>query len=229
MRLFATTVVLFLGLVICAPNIFADEETKFEALFDGKTLSGWRGHRQPDVPPTWLVENGTIRGTGKGPDLLTKSVYGDFDLRFQWKLGEAGNSGVIYRVSESDKQTHQTGPEYQLVSQKPVNSERRPTTACGSLYGLYGESEITLQPQGEFNRSRIVVEEGRIQHWLNGEKVVDCEIGSEDWDKKIEASQFHAWPQFAQNKRGHIVLQAAGSPVWFRDLRIKQLTPPPKK
>ncbi|MCP4192977.1 MAG: DUF1080 domain-containing protein [Planctomycetaceae bacterium] len=228
MRLVTTVVVFFLSLTIYAPGSVADEEAGFEVLFDGKSLAAWRGYRQNEVPPNWLIENGEILGTGKGPDLLTKSVYGNFDFRFQWKLSASGNSGVVYRVSENEERTQHKGPEYQLVNRKPISAESRPTTACGSLYGLYGESKITLQPDGEFNRSRIVVEGNRIRHWLNGEKVVDCEVGSEDWNKKIEASQFHAWPQFAQNQQGHIVLQAADSPVWFRELHIKPLPRAPK-
>lgn len=225
MKHFVSALAIYIGCLSFAGGTSADEERGFEPLFDGKTLMGWHGYQQDDVPPSWIIEDGSIRGSGAGPDLLTDTVHGDFDLRFEWKISEAGNSGVIYRATEDEQRAHQTGPEYQLLDDSQSANQDSPTTSTGALYGLYGASDKTLQPAGEFNRSRIVVQGERIEHWLNGEKLVDCEIGSEDWNKKVAASKFHKWDRFAKNKQGHVALQAHGSPVWFRGLRIKQLAP----
>ena len=204
----------------------ADEAAEYESLFDGKTINGWRGYKRDEVPASWTVDDGAIRGAGKGPDLMSRKVFGDFDLRFEWKLAKRGNSGVIYRVTETDGPSHHTGPEFQLIDDQEFADRIRPTNSTGALYGLYGASEKTLQPIGEYNSSRIVVRGNRIEHWLNGEKIVDCEIGSEDWNKKVAASKFHKWKGFAKNSAGHIVLQSHGSPVWFREIRVKELPAP---
>ena len=87
----------------------ADEAAEYESLFDGKTINGWRGYKRDEVPASWTVDDGAIRGAGKGPDLMSRKVFGDFDLRFEWKLAKRGNSGVIYRVTETDGPSHHTG------------------------------------------------------------------------------------------------------------------------
>ena len=207
-------------------SAFADETEEFESLFDGKTMTGWRGYKRDDVPTSWTVHDGAIRGAGKGPDLMYRKAFGDFDLRFEWKLAKSGNSGVIYRVTETEGPSHHTGPEFQLIDDQEFADKIRPTNSTGALYGLYGATEKTLQPIGEYNTSRIVVRGNRIEHWLNGEKIVDCEIGSEDWNKKVAASKFHKWKGFAKNSAGHIVLQSHGSPVWFREILVKELPAP---
>ena len=138
-------------------SAFADETEDFESLFDGKTMTGWRGYKRDDVPASWTVHDGAIRGAGKGPDLMSQKAFGDFDLRFEWKLAKSGNSGVIYRVTETDGPSHHTGPEFQLIDDQEFADKIRPTNSTGALYGLYGATEKTLQPIGEYNTSRIVV------------------------------------------------------------------------
>jgi hypothetical protein len=206
----------------------ADEERDFVSLFDGKTLNGWRTYQQDQATDDWTVDEGAIHGSGQGGDLITKAQFGDFELKFEWKIAPGGNSGVIYRVSEDQKQSYQTGPEYQILDESLRDEDDPPvppTVATGALYGLYGASEKPFQSSGEFNTGRIVARGDHIEHWLNGTKIVDCEMQSDDWKKKVAASKFHAWPGFAKNAQGHIALQSHNHPVWFRNLRIKKLTP----
>lgn len=206
----------------------ADEERDFVSLFDGKTLSGWRAYQQDEVTDNWTVDDGAIRGSGQGADLITEAQFGDFELRFEWKVTPGGNSGVIYRASEDQQQSYQSGPEYQILDESQRNEDDPkvpPTVAAGALYGLYGASEKPIPSSEEFNTGRIVARGNHIEHWLNGAKIVDCEMESDDWNKKVAASKFHAWPAFAKNAQGHIVLQSHNSPVWFKNLRIKKLLP----
>jgi hypothetical protein len=88
---------------------------------------------------------------------------------------------------------------------------------------LYPPTKDASKPVGEWNRSRIVLKGNRVRHFLNGEEVVDVELGSEDWNKRVAESKFAAWPKFGKNKKGHIVLQDHGDEVWYRNMRIKKL------
>lgn len=197
---------------------------KREVIFDGKTLAGWRGFRKKSIENHWVVEEGAIKGRGDGPDIVTEKQYGDFDLRFEWKIAPGGNSGVIYRVSEDEEQTYHTGPEYQVLDDGKFADANNATVLTSGLYALYGADKTELRPIGEYNSSRIVVRGNLIQHWLNDQKVIECHIGSEDWNKKVAASKFAQWKKFGKNKKGHIALQSHGSPVWYRNITITDLT-----
>jgi hypothetical protein len=207
----------------CRPA-YAQTESGFTSLFDGKSLAGWRGFRQSSVPDGWTVDDQAIRGSGTGPDLMTEQQYGDFELRFEWKIEPGSNSGVIYRVQEEGvEQTYQSGIEYQILDDEQFKRELTPTQATAAIYGLYGEPDKVLRATGEYNSARIIARGNRLEHWLNDELVVECVRGSADWNKRLAASKFHAWPTFARSQRGHIALQSHGGAVWFRNLRIQPL------
>ncbi len=227
MRRLRTTLHTICLTTLLLSTVAAEEERDFISLFDGKTLNGWRGYQQDKAPDSWAVDEGAIRGSGKGADLISEAQFEDFELKFEWKIMPGGNSGVIYRVTEDQKKSFHTGPEYQILDESLLDEKDpkpAPTVAAGALYGLYGATEKPIQSAGEFNTGKIVARGRHIEHWLNGNKIVDCEMESDDWNKKVAASKFHAWPGFAKNAQGHIVLQSHGSPVWFKNLRIKKLT-----
>jgi hypothetical protein len=196
-------------------------------LFDGESLDEWRGYRQETVPAAWTVEDRSIHGTGSGPDLITKRLFGDFELQFEWKISPGGNSGLIYRATEDEAASYQTGLEYQLLDDLGVDPEGKGTLhSTAAVYALYGsEKKDLVKPAGEFNVSKIVVNGNHVEHWLNETKVVECFIGSDDWNKRLAASKFAKWNRFNKSTSGHIVLQSHGSPVWFRNIRIKELGP----
>ncbi|MCE9557255.1 MAG: DUF1080 domain-containing protein [Planctomycetes bacterium] len=208
--------------VIPASASGADEEG-FVSLFDGKTTDGWRGYRKPMAPAGWVVEDGALARKGGGGDLLSKDKFGDFELRFEWKVSPGANSGVMYRVSETEGASYMTGPEYQVLDNAKHHDGRSPLTSAAALYALYPADQAVTKPVGQYNEARIVVKGQHVEHWLNGKKVVETEINGDDWNKRIAASKFKGWKKFGQNSEGHIVIQDHGDPVWYRNIRIKKL------
>jgi hypothetical protein len=197
--------------------------SKFVKLFEGDKDKTWVGYNQDKWPEGWELADGVLHRKSGGGDLQSIEEYGDFDLRFGWKVSEGGNSGVMYRVSREKGPAYETGPEYQILDNERHQDGKSPLTSSASLYALYAPSKDVVKPAGQWNRGRIVLQGNRVRHFLNGEKVVDVEIGSEDWNKRLAESKFATWPKFAKNKRGFIVLQDHGDEVWFRNMRIKRL------
>jgi len=195
----------------------------FESLSGADVQEKWRGYRSESWPKGWEVEGGVVVRKSKGDDLMTVEEFTDFELRLEWKISSAGNSGIMYRVRTGDKAPYRSGPEFQIIDDinHPDNKDNR--TLSGSLYAMYARSADVVHPAGEWNKARILVEGNHVQHWLNGTKIVDCEIGSKDWDDRIAQCKLADWPQFAKSKSGHIALQDHGNLVWFRNIRIRRL------
>lgn len=205
-----------------------NREIGFTPLFKGDATENWKAYGKEGWPEGWKMEDGVLHRHAAGGDLMSKQEYGDFDLRFGWKVSPGGNSGVMYRASESSSEpAYLTGPEYQVLDDAKHKDGQNKLTSSGSLYALYPPTEDVLKPAGEWNRSRIVVEGNHVRHFLNGKKVVDVEIGSDDWNKKLAASKFATWAKFGKNAKGHIVLQDHGDEVWYRNMRIKDSTGKP--
>jgi type 1 glutamine amidotransferase len=187
------------------------------------SLDAWRGYGQESVPASWSVDpEGSITLNGTGGDLITRDEFTDFELEFDWKIAPGGNSGVMTHVSEEPEPSYHTGAEYQVLDD-PAYADSPKDTTSASLYALYQRSADVAKPAGEWNAGRIVRDGPRIEHWLNGQKVVEATIGSEDWDRRIAASKFSQWPKFAKNRSGHIALQDHGSRVWYRKVRVRAL------
>jgi hypothetical protein len=198
-------------------------EDGFTRLFEGDKEKTWVGYGKDTWPEGWELSEGVLHRKASGGDLQTIEEFGDFDLRFGWKIAPGGNSGVMYRVSREKGPAYETGPEYQVLDNAAHQDGKRPLTSAGSLYALYPPTKDVAKPAGKWNKARIVVEGNRVRHFLNGEKVVDVEIGSDDWKKQLAASKFATWSKFAKNKRGHVVLQDHGDEAWYRNMRIKRL------
>jgi hypothetical protein len=204
----------------------AYKDGKWEVLFDGKDTSKWRGFKAEKFPEKgWVVESGTLRheaGKGGG-DLVSKESYGDFELRFDWKVAPGANSGVMYRVTEDHAASYETGPEYQVLDDAKHGDGKNPKTSSAALYALIAcNAEKALRPVGEWNKARIVVKGGRVEHWLNKKKVVEYAWGGPETKALIAASKFKDMPGFAKNGSGHIVLQDHGDDVWFRKIKIRR-------
>lgn len=197
----------------------AEQAAGWKLLFDGKTTAGWRGFKTP--APDWRVEDGALAPDPKASkDIMTKATFGDFDLRFDWKISPKGNSGVMFRVIEGPEETYHSGPEYQVLD----NSRgERPLERAGALYALYAPTTDVPKPVGEWNTSRIVLKGGKGEHWLNGVKVAEYDMASPEFKAKVAGSKFSAWPEFASAKAGHIALQNHGDAVWYRNIKIKPL------
>lgn len=207
-----------------------EREQGFRLLFDGETMNGWRGFRREDVPSAWVVQDGALHFTGEGSredrgDVITVEQFGDFELRLDWKIAPGGNSGIFFRVSETTDTPYQSGPEMQVLDDGGHVDGQNPTTSAGSNYALHAPSSSTIRPVGEWNEIRILVDGGHVEHWVNGRKVVEYELGSEDWERLVADSKFAQWPDYGRHPVGHIGLQDHGNPVWYRNIRIRPIEP----
>jgi arylsulfatase A-like enzyme len=217
------------GLDSQAPNALTKAEVAegFELLFDGENLTGLRGFKSNGIPPRWVVEDGelTVSGEeGRPIDLVTDKAYENFELRLQWKVPVAGNSGIMFNVVESDafEQTWQSGPEIQILD-NDNHPDATETHLAGELYDLQPGWYRLRREAGQWNESVIRVENGRLRHWLNGLLMVDTELWTPEWDALVADSKFAAWEGFGAARSGHIALQDHGERVWFRSIRIKAL------
>jgi hypothetical protein len=177
-----------------------------------------------------------------GGDLMTVATFGDFELAWDWKMSPAGNSGLKYNVSEelsggqpSNVLRPTTGTagvshsaigfEYQMIDDDRHSDGKLPTHRSGALYDLITPSaRKQLAPIGQWNHSRVVFVGTHGEHWLNGVKVVEYELGSRALDSALAASKFRSTPWYAQRRTGHIVLQDHGDDAWFRNVKIRELT-----
>ncbi len=195
-------------------------------LFDGTGLDAWRGFRMDTIPPCWgMAEDRTLHCTGEGQgDLMTRDTFADFVLELEWKISPCGNSGIMYRVTEVYDAPWKSGPEMQVLDNACHPDGANPLTSAGACYGLYPPMDSTaVRPAGMWNQVRIVVDSAHVEHWLNGKKVVEYELWSEDWKQRVAASKFSKFPEFGKAREGHIVLQNHGDPVWYRNIRIQRL------
>jgi hypothetical protein len=199
---------------------------KWKVLFDGKSTDAWRGFKQDSFPDkAWKVEGDTLRSLvgGQSRDLITREKYQDFELELEWKVAPGGNSGIIYLVSEDFDETYHTGPEMQVLDDAKHRDGKNPKTSAGSLYGLIAPSNRVLHPAGEWNKVRLLVQNGHVEHWLNGRKIVEFDLGSDQLKQSIAASKFKDFPRFAQNREGFVALQHHGEEAWYRKVRIRSL------
>src|SRR6266540_1491216 len=176
-------------------------------LFDGKSLAAWRGYKSEDVPPGWKIEGGALMKDGRVADIVSKDEFGDFELEMDWKIGEAGNSGIFYRGTEEYEHIYWSAPEYQLLDDIKADDNKTRLTCAGSAYALYPSPAGHLKPVGDWNRTRIVARGAHVEHWLNGVKLLEYEQGSPDWQDRVKASKFNDWPNYGRATRGHIAMQ----------------------
>src|SRR3954470_2462900 len=202
----------------------------WRALFDGTSLNAWRGYKSPTLPDGWKIVDQTLTKNERVGDLMTRDEFGDFELELEWKIGKAGNSGIFYRGIEDqeagdDDRIYRTAPEYQLLDDDEAADNKTRLTCAGANYGLYPSPPGHLKPVGDWNTARIVARGAHVEHWLNGVKVVEYELWSPDWEAKVRATKFNAWPKFGRAKRGHIGLQGDHEgALSFRNIRIRPLS-----
>jgi len=238
--------VLFLSLLQSSPNTLtpAERTAGWRLLFDGHTLAGWRGLGYDTVPTGhWVVVDGAIKKIASGNvprvadgrplvggDLMTVDSFADFELSFEWKVTPGANSGVKYNVAQGGAGT-QGGPthsalgfEYQMLDDDRHEDGKLPSHRAAALYDLIAPNDRKhLQRVGQWNRSRIVFRGNHGEHWLNGQKVVEFELGTARMDSLLAASKYKTIPGFGQKRRGHIVLQDHGDEVYFRSIKVRPL------
>lgn len=217
-------------LLLAGCQSYSPSATKWETLFDGSTMSqveeNFRAYGRPALPSGhWVLDGDALKTVpGRPVDLITRQMYQNFELRFEWKVSPGGNSGVMYYVAETDGPAWHTGPEFQILDDDRHPDGRNPKRTAGSLYDLIVPSDKKqLRPVGEFNRSRIVVRHGNVEHWVNGEKVVEYNWSGQQVRDLIDRSKFKDLPRFMKEPTGHIVIQHHGEEAWFRNVRIQRL------
>lgn len=221
-----------------APNTLTEEEKAagWELLFDGTTLNGWKRFNSDTIGPLWSVKDGSImcdgsglgEGSGSmGGSLMTTKSFGNFELAVEWKISPGGNSGVLYHVVEGSQYKHdyETGPEYQVMDDAGWKGDAlAPAQKVGSNYDMFEAPETKkVMPIGEWNTSRIVYNNGHVEHYLNGEKTVEFEEGSEDYNQRYQKSKWVGYPDWNKSKEGAISLQDHGAPVYFRSIKVRPL------
>lgn len=221
-----------------------EKDQGWELLFDGKTFHGWRGFGRNTIQGDhWKVENGTIRkvrntaipvqtdGTRvDGGDLITIDTFDNFELSFEWKINNDGNSGIKYNVSEDlsmqyGSKYHALGFEYQILDD---NSDRykgklKPTQFTGSLYDMIAPHNVHLNPVGQFNKSKIIISGNHGEHWLNGVKVVEYDFGTAEFDSLFNISKYNKYLDFEKKKKGHIVITNHSDDSWYKNIKIREL------
>lgn len=213
----------------------AQQKGKWTWLFNGTSLEHWHSYNQDKVIG-WMIENGNLTTDGSGGDLTTNQEFGDFDLRFEFKIPPASNSGVFYKVIERPdiKRTVFSGPEYQIIDDlgyivKNAKGEQIPlleTQKSGANYDMHPPlTDKGFKAPGTWNKGRIVVKGSQVKHYLNGKLVADYEYGSEEWKKKVQESKYKDMPYAEPHHAGKIALQShnAKEKIWFRNIKIKEL------
>jgi Domain of Unknown Function (DUF1080) len=217
-------------------NTLTPEEAAagWRLLFNGTSLSGWRGYRSKTVPESWKVENGSLlsrraMGISSG-DIITTDQFGDFELVVDWKMTKGNNSGIIYRATEEHDQVWQSGPEYQILDNAAHLDGLNKSASAGACYAVFAPKKEMARPVGEWNTARIVAQGKHVEHWLNGEKVLEYDVDSDVWKAHVKTSKFfptaYGQGNWGRAKRGHIGLQDYGGAVEFRNIKIRPRTAP---
>ena len=194
-----------------------------QSLFDGKNTSAWRAYKGTALPAGWQVVDGALTRVGEAGDIVTKEEYQDFQLEFEWKVPPGANSGVMFHVTEDHDYPWETGPEYQVLDNGGHKDGAEPKTSAGSNYAMHAPSSDVTRPPGEWNQARILVRGPHVEHWLNGKKVVEYELWSPDWEKRVSECKWKERPDYGRRKSGHIAIQDHGDRVAFRNIRIERL------
>jgi len=201
----------------------AERAAGWRLLFDGKTTAGWRGWKMDSMPSGWQVVDGTLKRVKPAADIITTDKFRNFELSLEWNIAKNGNSGIFYRASEDDDAIYWSAPEMQVLDDAGHPDGQSRLTAAGADYGLYPSPAGVVKPAGQWNQVRIVVNGKHVEHWLNGVKVVEYELGSPDWEAKVKASKFASHAHYGRNAEGYIGLQEHEYPVAFRNIKIRVL------
>jgi len=229
----ATLLVVIAAFPFLAPaaqplNTLTAEETAagWKLLFDGQSLQGWRLYNKKAVPGGgWKVEDGILKklANQKGGDIITEDRFDDFDLTWEWRIARAGNNGLKYLVTEDRPSA--PGHEYQMIDDdENPDGKSGPKRQTASFYDvLPPAADKPLKPAGDWNLSRIVLRGNHVEHWLNGKKVLEYDLGSTAVEAAVAKSKFKSAPGFGTKIQGHIMLTDHQDECWFRNLKIRRL------
>jgi hypothetical protein len=211
----------------------AEKTAGWVLLFDGATLKGWHGYNGQKTP-AWKVANCALEtagtegnyGSDERADVVTDQPFTNFELSLEWKASKGGNSGVMYGVVEDPKYktAWATGPEYQFIDDIGFPQKLQEAQKAGANYDMHAPSaEKPLKPVGEWNATRIVVNGARVEHWLNGKKILEFERWNDAWKKLRDAAKWKDHPDWGKAATGRIALQDHGSAFAFRNIKLRPL------
>jgi len=225
--------IFFIAVILFAschgPKNATSTDAGYTSLFDGKKLNGWRTYQNKPAN-SWNVKDGVIycKGsstdkTDRRADLITNDVYENFDLKLDWKISPQGNSGIMYMVTEEYPTAYLSGPEYQIIDDVNFPEKLEDWQKTAANYAMNTAPTAHPKPAGQWNHTEIIVNNGHVQHWLNGEKVVEYDLWTDDWKKRKAEGKWKDAPGYGMSKTGHIALQDHGSEAWFKNIEIKKL------
>lgn len=221
-------------------NVLTEQELEegWTLLFDGQSMEGWRDFKgEGQITAPWKVEEGTLTSLGEGSDstgyIVSIKEYENFIVDFDWKVDEGGNSGFLYHVVERPqyKVPYVTGPEYQLIDDMGFPEKIADWQKVGADYAMYVGDSATkpVRKAGKWNNSKIVFDNGHVEHWLNGKKLFEFEAWTDDWFARKESGKWDFAPEYGLARSGLFALQDHGDRVWFRNMKIKELPRKPGK
>jgi hypothetical protein len=221
-----------------AINTLTDQEKAdgWKLLFDGQSTNGWRGYTKKTFPEKgWEVKDGMLTvlasksGEEGGGDIITENQYENFDFKFDFMYTPEANSGVLYRVKEvPNTPSWHSAPEYQVIdnagwAKKNDPSFNMDTHRTGDNYDVHAAPADYSKPAGEWNEGRIVVNNGKVEHWLNGKQTVTYDFNSKEWKDLVKKTKFATYKDYGANAKGHIGIQDHGATVSYRNIKIKEL------
>ena len=205
----------------------AERQAGWRLLFDGASMDQWRGYQKPDATGLrWMIKDGCLAlpaadgtDTHGERDLITKQQFTDFELSFEWNISRGGNSGVKYLVTESHESA--IGHEYQIIDDERHEDATLRNRRTASFYDVLAAPAAHPRPAGEFNTGRILVTGTHVEHWLNGVKVLEYELGSDALRSAVAGSKFKDIAGFDQPGAGHLLLQDHGAAICFRNIKVR--------
>jgi len=217
-----------------APAAQTQTTGPWKSLFDGTSLDAWRIYKSDKAPKMcaggettagWEIKDGVLQKDGNANDLASKDQFGDFELELEWKIGEAGNSGVFYRGTEEYNAIYWRAAEYQLLDNVNAEDNKKDNHLAGSVYDLFAAPKDAAKAAGQWNQTRIVAKGPHVEHWLNGKKVAQYDLGSAEWQAAYAASKFTRYPNFAKAPKGYLGIQGNHpGTLALRNIRIRELS-----
>ncbi len=207
----------------------AEKAAGWQLLFNGKDFSGWHNFKREGVRSGWQVKDGTLAciDPHNAGDIVTSNKFDWFELDLNYNISEAGNSGIMFHVTDEGGAVSATGPEFQLED----NVKATDPVRCGWLYALYrppidpqtGKTLDATKPVGEWNHVRLIISPEKCVHEINGVKYFEYVLGSDDFKSRVAKSKFARMPRFAKSDSGYIALQGDHGQVAFRNIKIRPI------
>ncbi|MBI1841995.1 MAG: DUF1080 domain-containing protein [Verrucomicrobia bacterium] len=208
------------------PQIPEAKPGDWETLFSGKTHQ-FRGYKLYDFPKkSWKIERCELKSIPGAPqvDLISLSLYEDFELEVEWRVTSGADGGVLYRIMEDEGPTWHSGLEYQMIDDAHHAEAKKAARGTGALYDVVaGKPNKPVKPAGQVNTSVVRVRQGIAEHWLNGEKILSYQLAGPDFRSSVAQSKFKNLPRYGREKEGHIGLQHMGDEISFRSIRVRRL------